>query len=87
MMLLIVGYCCYFVILKEVCGVGLRLQAVIHNPVLGAQVGEVTSFFSSPSKLMFLLILMLGSYCGQSVTLYPLISLSRDPTLKKKSQR
>jgi hypothetical protein len=55
MMLLIVGCCCcyyyyyyyyfYFAILKEVCGVGLRLQARIHNPVLGAQVGEVTSFF------------------------------------------
>lgn len=46
-MLLVVG-CChyYFAILKEVCGVGLHLQAVIQNPVLIAEVCEVTSCFS-----------------------------------------
>jgi ABC-type branched-subunit amino acid transport system permease subunit len=37
MMLLIVGCChCYFAILKVVCAVRLRLQALIHNPVLNA---------------------------------------------------
>jgi len=82
MMLLIVGCCCYFAILEEVCGVGLRLQALNHNSVLSSQVGGVTSFFSLPSKLMFLPILMLRSYCGQSVTVHPLISLLKGPTLK-----
>jgi hypothetical protein len=63
MMLLVVG-CCnyYFAILKEVCGAGLRLWALIQNPVLSAQVGEVIHF-SFPSKLMFLPALMLRSYC------------------------
>ena len=44
MMLLIVGCCHYFVVLKEVCGVGLRLQALVQNPI-SAEVGKVTSFF------------------------------------------
>jgi hypothetical protein len=45
MMLLIVGCCHYFAILKEVCGVGLHLQALIQNPVLIAEEREVTSYF------------------------------------------
>jgi hypothetical protein len=31
---------------------------------------------------MFLPILILRAYCGQSVTVYPLISLLRSPTVK-----
>jgi len=69
MMLLIVS-CShyYFAILREVFGVGLHLQALIQNTFLIAEVGEVTSCFSFPSKSIFLPVLMLRSYCGQAVT-------------------
>jgi hypothetical protein len=35
----------YFALIKEVCGVGLHLLAVIQNSVAVAQVGEVTLLF------------------------------------------
>jgi hypothetical protein len=82
MMLLIVGGChFYFAIIKEVCGVGLCLLALIQNPVI-AQVGEVTLLFSFPCKLMFLPILMLRSDCGPSLSVHPLICVLRPPTVK-----
>jgi hypothetical protein len=46
MMLLIVGgYHFYFAIIKEACGLGLCLLALIQNPVVIARVGEVTLLF------------------------------------------
>jgi len=82
MPLLVGCYYYYFAMLEEVCGVELHFQALIHNSVLSAQVGEVTLFFSFLTKLMFLLILMLRSYCGESVTVRPLILLLKGLTLK-----